>query len=182
MAACVILEDTAVTGNASRFADAAVFFSPPPSTWTAAIRSETERWERQANREREREGAGGGATETEPRGRLSSTQGHAECSGRRVTEGAVDVVEALVATGSALLPIIAARVPNCLIGGCVWDGGGSRARVFLLWSWWIERLFVTQRVSQPHHRISLPHQERRWHNSSPLHPAHPRPLPSFLSH
>lgn len=29
-----------------------------------------------------------------------------------------------------MFPIRAASAPNCLIGGCVWDGGGSRAHVF----------------------------------------------------
>lgn len=50
----VITKDTTATGNASRFADTAVF---SPSIWTAAISSETEA-ERETSRQREKEQEG----------------------------------------------------------------------------------------------------------------------------
>lgn len=99
-----------------RLADTAVF---PASIWTTAIKTENR------SRQKERTGTRGWQQDRAE----SSTQGHAErrgvgCLKDRWRSGGS------CAAGPAMFPIRAASFHNCLIGGCVWDGGGSRARVF----------------------------------------------------
>lgn len=59
-----------------------------------------------------------------------------------------------------MFPIRAASFHNCLIGGCVWDGGGSRARVFPPSSQLvdIEARLPPSRLSSPRDRIRSPYQ------------------------
>lgn len=90
-AACAIKKDTIATGNASRFADTAVF---SPSIWTTAISSETEA-ERETSRQREKEQEGQWDREESNRDvrvQLKGMLSVREEGGWR----AVDVVEALV--------------------------------------------------------------------------------------
>lgn len=62
-------------------------------------------------------GEGGGGIETSNGDVKSSTQGHAEWRRGRVAEGVM------------MFPFRAASDPNCLIGGCVRDRGGSSVLV-----------------------------------------------------
>lgn len=129
-----------------RLADTAVF---PASIWTTAIKTENR------SRQKERTGTRGWQQDRAE----SSTQGHAErrgvgCLKDRWCSGGS------CAAGPAMFPIRAASFHNCLIGGCVWDGGGSRARVFPPSSQLvdIEARLPPSRLSSPRDRIRSPYQ------------------------